>query len=338
MDRRSRLDYRAASDPSPPQPPNAMPEHPMENEPADALAGLRRLTPEDLAIYRQGLDQTRRICWQQFFPFLYFHYGTSKSEDLLIEEREGSVCLFKLDRRDEKPQLSLYFLPMPMNAKVLRECLERVRTFNGNHRATLYWVDEEDIGLLAGLWDTLRFYPMHREYLYDPKIYRHLAGKKTRDLRHNLSRVAARNDVSVRPFAPGDAEVCLALMDEWAGQQRDKYGRIAYQRYTKNCLRHNTLFPAPDLIGKVVLVDGQVKAFGFAGEIRAGLANLFITYSDLAVSGLNRYLIYQFMLDLEACDLVNSAMADTPGLVAAKESLCPVAMHGVYRVHVGDRR
>lgn len=337
MDSRTRLDYRAASDP-PSHRPTTMSELPMENDPADALAGLRRLAPEDLQIYKRGIDRTGRICWQQFFPFLYFHYGTSGSEDLLIEEREGSVCLFKLDRRSEKPQLHLYFLPMPMNAGVLRECLERVRSFNGNHRATIYWVDEEDIGLLAGLWDTLRLYPMNREYLYDPKIYRHLSGKKTRDLRHNLSRIAARNDVTTRPFEPGDGEVCLALMEEWAGQQRDKYGRIAYQRYTKNCLRHSTLFPPPDLTGKVVLVDGRVKAFGFAGEIRTGLANLFITYSDLAISGLNRYLIYQFMLDLEACDLVNSAMADTPGLMAAKESLCPVAMHGVYRAHVGDRR
>lgn len=310
----------------------------MDYELTGTLEGLRRVALEDIQTYKRGLDQTTRICWQQFFPFLYFYYCMNGTEDLLIEEIDGSVCVFRLDHKSEKPSLSLYFLPMPMNENVLRHCLERVRTFNNGNRVTIYWVDAEDIGLLGGLWEQLRVYPMNKEYIYDPKIYRALSGKKTRDLRHNLNRIAAREDVEVRPFENGDIAACLALMDEWADQQRAKYEHISYRRYTKNCVRHSSLFGKPDLFGKVVLVGGNIRSFGFAGEIRRGLANLFITYSDLAINGLNRFLIYHFMLDLESCDLVNSAMADTPGLIAAKDSLCPVAMHGVYRVHVGESR
>lgn len=309
-----------------------------EPEQTGALSGLRRISRDDLVNYRQALDQTSRICWQQYFPFLYFYYGMSETQDLLIGEIDGSICTFRLDRRGEKPQLCVYFLPMPMNDAVLRRCLERVREFNGSERVMIYWVDAEDIGLLSGLWQPLRVFPIAQEYLYDPKIYRALSGKKMRELRHNLNRIASRNDVEVRPYAPGDVAACEALLDEWTLQQRGKYDHISYRRYTTNCLRHTDLFAPPDLFGKVVLIGGKLRSFGFAGEIRRGLANLFITYSDARINGLNRFLIRQFMLDLEACDLVNSAMADTPGLVAAKESLCPVAKHGMYRVHVGENK
>lgn len=308
----------------------------MAAELTGALAGLRPFTLADLPAYKRALDTGGRICWQQYFPFLYFYYAMNGAEDLLLEEVDGSLCVYRLKHRGQTPSLCLYFLPLPMNGGVLRHCLERVRAFNGGGRAMIYWVDAEDVGCLAGLWDSLRIFPMNQEYLYDPKLYRDLSGRRTKELRHNLNRIAARGDVTVRPFANDDAEDCIALMDEWAEQQRQKYEAIAYRRYTKNCVRHAGLFAAPDLIGKVVLIDGRIRAFGFAGEIRRDLANLFVTYSDLVINGLNRFLIYQLLRDLDGCDIVNSAMADTPGLAAAKASLCPVAMHGMFRVHVGE--
>jgi len=305
----------------------------MNLELTGALSGLRRLELNDLQIYKSAINQTNRICWQQYFPFLYFFYVVNGSEDLLISEVDGSVCIYNLKFEGKQLKLRLCFLPMPMNERVLKECLERVREYNNNKRAVICWVDEEDIRMLGNLNASVRAIPLNREYIYNPEIYRSLSGKNTRELRRNLDKVRARDDVEVRMFATGDAEGCLALMDEWAAIQQDKYERIAYQRYTRNCVRDNAVFDNKDLFGKIVLIDGKISAFGFAGEIRAGLANLFITYSDHNIKGLNKFLIYQMMLDMEGYDLVNSAMADTPGLKYAKASLFPVSMHGMYRIH-----
>ena len=145
----------------------------------------------------------------------------------------------------------------------------------------------------------------------------------------------ARGDVEVRAFDEGDIDDCLVLMDEWAVIQGDKYdGQVSPRDYAKRCVRSSTLFDKKDLFGLVVLVDGKIRSIGFSGEIRPGLANLFIVYSDHTIKGLNNFMYYHMMLKLEGYDLANSAYATTPGLKFAKESLCPVSKHGMYRVHV----
>ena len=308
----------------------------MNKELTSALSGLRQLGMGDLQAYKEAIARVNRICWQQYFPFLYFRYVMSRREDLLITEVNGSVCIFyKQNQLNKEPKLYLFFLPIPMNEQALNFCLERVRSFNNSKRAVIWWVDEEDIGKLEYMGSDFRAIPLEREYIYDPQIYRSLSGGEKHQLRKSLNRIKARNDVEVRAFEEGDIKDCIALMDEWAVIQEDKYdGKVSPRDYAKTCVRSSTFFDKKDLFGQVVLVEGIIRSVGFAGEIRTGLANLFITYSDHNINGLNKFLIYHLMLELEGYDLVNSAYATTPGLKYAKESLCPVSTHGMYRVHV----
>jgi hypothetical protein len=303
----------------------------MEKERTDVLHGLRPLQLSDLQRYKDALNQVKRMCWQQYFPYLYFRY-----EDLLISESEGSICLFyKLNRPDKTTKLYLYFLPMPANTVTLEQCLERVRNFNNNKRAEIYWVDEEDIALLKSLKDNVRAVPLASEYIYDPKTYRSLSGRKKHEIRHDIKRIMARGDVQVREFREKDIKDCIVLMDEWAVIQQDKYdGKVSPRGFAKRCVRHSTLFEKKDLFGQVVLLNGKICAVAFAGEIRKGLANFFIGYADHRINGLGRFQKYHLMLKLDEYDLVNSAYATTPGLQFAKESFCPIAKHGLYRVHV----
>jgi hypothetical protein len=303
----------------------------MKQELTGALSGLRRLELVDLQLYKDALNQVNRICWHQYFPYLYFRY-----EDLLITEVDGSVCVFyMLNQPNREPILYLYFLPMPMNEHALNLCLERVRAYNNSKKAVIYRVDEKDIGKLENLEADVRTIPLEKDYIYDPKIYRSLAGGEKYVLRRNLKKIMARDDVEVRAFEEGDIKDCLALMNEWAVTQEDKYdGHVAPRGFAKRCVRHSTLFDKKDLFGQVVLVGGKIRSVGFAGEIRTGLANLFITYSDHNISGLSRFQVYHLLLELEGYDLANYAYATTPGLIYAKESLCPVSKHAMYRVHV----
>lgn len=303
----------------------------MKQELTGALSGLRKLDLSDIKLYKDALNQAKRICWQQYFPFLHFRHN-----DLLISDENGSICIFfMLTRQDRAPKLYLYFLPMPMNEHALKLCLERVRDFNNNKRAEIYWVDEEDIGMLQYLEPNSRAIPLASEYIYDPKTYLSLSGRRKHEIRQDIKRIMDRGDVEVRPFEEGDINDCLTLMNEWAVIQQDKYdGRVLPRGYARRCVRFSTLFDKKDLFGQVILVEGKIRAVGFAGEIRTGLANLFITYSDHNINGLNRFLNYHLLLKLDSYDLVNSAYATTPGLQYAKESLCPVFKHGMYRVHM----
>jgi hypothetical protein len=303
----------------------------MIQEMTGVLNGLRSLELTDLQLYKDALNQVQRICWHQYFPYLYFRY-----EDLLICEEDGSVCLFyRLNRLNKDPKLFLYFLPMPMNEKVLKRCLDRVRAYNNTKKAEICRVDEQELAILESLGADIQAMPLESEYVYAPKNYRSLAGAKHHKLRQDINRIMARDNVEVRDFVEGDRKSCIALMDEWAVIQQDKYdGPVAPRGFARRCVRHSTLFNKIDLFGLVVVIDGNIRSVGFAGEIRRGLANLFITYSDHNYFGLNRFLFYQFMLKLDEYDLVNYAGAATKGLQFAKESLRPVMQHGMYRVQV----
>jgi hypothetical protein len=238
---------------------------------------------------------------------------------------------------NEGPRLYLFFLPMPLNEQALELGLERVREFNKSKKAMIYWVDEEDLDKIENLKDEVRIKPLEREYVYDPRIYRFLSGGEKHQIRESLNRITARGDVEVRDFEEGDIEDCLALMDEWAVGQQGKYdGKVSPRGYAKRCVRLSACFGKKDLFGKVVLVGGKIRSVGFAGEIRTGLANIFVAYSDHHIKGLSRFQLYHLFLELEDYELANSAYATTPGLKYAKESLCPVHKHGMYRVYVTD--
>lgn len=294
------------------------------------LSGLRSLSLGDLATYKAAINQSQRICWQHYFPFLFLFSRKDHSEFLIAEEG-GSVCIYWLSQAESGPRLHLFLLPMPMNVAVLKSCLDRCRAFNRSKRASVRLVDAADVGVASSL-EGASAAPVCSEYLYDPSFYRSLAGHKARNLAHNLNRVKKRDDVEVRYYASGDAPDCLALLDEWWGMQQGKYEDIHYQRYTRACLKMATQFDRTDLFGKVILVGGKIRSFGFAGEIREGMSNLFITYSDHNIKGLNYFLYYQLLQDLQGYGLANASRADTPGGAFAKEALCPVSMHEVYKI------
>ena len=303
----------------------------MNQEATGALSGLRPLQLSDLQLYKNALTQVDRICWHQYFPYLHFRY-----DDLLISEINGSICIFyKQPRTGRNPKLNLYFLPMPMQESVLKLCLERVREFNSSKRAEIYRVDEQDIEKLEYLKADIKTFSLEKEYVYNPKNYRSLSGAQFQKLRQDINRMKALDDVTVRDFEKGDKQDCLTLMEEWAVIQQGKYeGRVTPRGFARRCVRNSTLFDNKDLFGLVVLIDGKIRSVGFAGEIRPGLANLFITYSDHNYSGLNRFLFYHMILRLDDYALANYAGASTPGLEFAKESLRPVFKHNTYRVHV----
>ena len=308
----------------------------MDRQLNGALSGLRRLELGDLQTYKEALNQVNRICWQQYFPFLYFRYVLSRKDDMLISETDGPVSMYLLTKSiSGAPRLQLFFLPMPMDERALAMGLERVREFNKSKKAVVYWVDEEDLGRIGNLKAEVRVKPLEREYIYDPRIYRSLSGGEKRHIRKSINRMKSRDDVEVRDFNEEDIEDCLLLMDQWAVTQQGKYeGQVSPRGYARRCVRWSSRFDKKDLFGKVILIGGKIRSVGFAGEIRKGLANLFVAYSDHQFGELARFQVYQLLLELDGFALANSAYATTPGLKYAKESLCPVMKHGMFRVQV----
>jgi hypothetical protein len=297
-----------------------------------ALAGLRPLALDHLPAYKAALAGCQRTGWQHYFPFMYC-YSQRPGRQLLVEEAEGSLCVYMLLQKDDAQRLYLYFLPMPMSEAAWRHAVQRVRDFNGRRKAVVYWVDGEDIGRFeAG--DGQRIIPLAHEYLYSPAAFQAMSGGRSRNFRHNLAKIRARGDTHIRAYQAADAERCRQVMDDWTALQTGKYDHIRGHSYTRVCLQVAGGFDPRDLFGLVVLVDDEIRAFGFAGEMRPGLGNLFITKSDHRIKGINYFLSYHLVTAMDGCELVNASTANGPGVEYAKESMCPVAMHPMYRLHV----
>lgn len=317
--------YTAAT-PSPPLP--------AQTVDTSALAGLRPLQLSDLPLYRAAIDQTQRTTCQHFFA-LPFLLGQSAGQQFLVEEDAGSYCIYRLLGNGANKTLSVFLLPIPAQPAVIERCIQRVKAFNKTDRASLFRVDPEDAKLFKGRPNT-RIVTCPQEYIYAPETYLNLSGNKNGNLRRAIGHIARRADLEVLDYQTSDAPECKQVLDLWASMQREKYGSVLYGSYTRNCLDMYDQFPRRDLFGKVIRLDGKICAFGFAGEIRHNMGNLFIAYSDLRIDGLNRFLWVQLLRSMAHLELVNGGNAgDTPGLAFAKQSLRPVFLFQPNQVYAG---
>jgi hypothetical protein len=304
----------------------------MNQKFAGALSGLRELKLRDLQAYKNALGQTNRLCWQQYFPFMYC-FSQNPTRKILIGEEDGSICVYLLMKEDGRYKLFLYFLPMPMSISALRLAVQRAKDFNSSNNAVIFWVDAENLGIFDNI-PSNKIIPLDHEYLYSPCTFKSMEGSKFKNFRYNLSRIRARDDIEIRPYNIGDADACLRVISDWTDVQSSKYEYIRGHDYTSECLWIAPQFNPRDLFGLVVLVDGEIRSFGFGGEMRPGLGNIFITKSDHRIKGINYFLRHHLVLAMDECEWVNDSTANGAGVQYAKESCCPVSMHSMFRVHL----
>jgi len=303
----------------------------------DALSGLGAIKIEDLPKYKNLLELGMHKAWCYYFPFLFL-FSQSKNRTILVGEDSGSMCFYLLrENVGKQPKLSLYFPPLPMNTQVLKNCFQRIHDFKKSHNASILWIDEhhlDELKNVSGINTALR----EHEYIYSPDNFSDLSGGNFRKLRQNLSKVNQLENIEMRSYQSADMGECLELLKGWRGEQGDKYEGNADYSYVRYCLKMSELFNEKDLYGKVFLIDGKIRSFGFVGETHSGMGNLFIGKSDHSVQGLNYFMQYHLILSMQAYPLLNNASdMGYPGLRFAKEHLRPIAMHGVYKARQKGR-
>ena len=131
------------------------------------------------------------------------------------------------------------------------------------------------------------------------------------NLRYNLRQIETMGDVEVRPYVEADAAECLALLDEWWEMQKEKHESLHYRPLHPACLKPAAEFDSRDLFGKVILVDGKIRSFRLCRRNEGGFRQSVLGYSDHTIKGLNYYMVYQLMRELDGCVLANSGESST---------------------------
>jgi hypothetical protein len=295
-----------------------------------ALAGLGVLGASDLPRWKRALARGEASGFGCYFPYVLAHHRPGRST-VLVSEDAGSLCVFLRSDRGRDSQLDLFLNPIPMDVGVARRCLDRANEFNGNRTARILRIDGNHAELAAQV-PGLRIRERRRQYLYAPRAYADLSGKKYRTLRTHLDKVRRLPGLEIVPYADRFAAACRALLQDWAERHRIAFGDSGGGGISARALAQLEVLSAPDLVGEVVLLGGRLVAYSLGGEIRPGVGCLLDSKSDRDVPGLGYLQRYNFLAAHPAFDLVNDGSdARRAGLRQLKDSFRPVAMHLEYR-------
>ena len=299
-------------------------------EATGALAGLKVAHIDDLDRYKAAVERGRQTGWGYYFPYLLSVNRPDRSATLMSEE-EGSICVFRWRVEETGERLDLHLPPIPMNAPVLRRCLERANDFNRGFSARILRIDAADAPVLTGL-PYLRVRERRQQYLFAPSTYENLTGTNLRTIRRHVARVEQLPDVHVAPYSPSHAGECMELLSRWKKTHREMHGTAGGTGASRRAIELAGRLPARDLCGEVVFVDGRLAAFVFGGEIRPGLACAFDRKCDSEIRGLSYFQFRSFLLGLRDFERVNDGSdAKRTGLRQLKDSFRPVEMHAEFR-------
>lgn len=294
-----------------------------------ALEGLRLLEASDFPRYSRAVTEGQQIGWGYYFPYLLSRRRPGRTA-VLVGEEGSSICLFLWRRRETKQSLELVVAPTPLTPAALARSLERANDFNGDVSARVLRVDANDRALVASL-PALRLEERKAQYIYSPKDFGDIAGRRYRTLRRNVSLVERMAGVEVLPYSASHEAACLELLGRWGSVHRDEHGTAGGLGSTRRALGVAGV-PANHVRGEVVFVKGQLSAFALGGEIRPGVGCFFDAKSDPEIPGLSYFQRRSFLSKLEDFELVNDGSdVGRAGLRQLKTSLRPVSMHMEYR-------
>ena len=300
-----------------------------KNQQQTALEGLRPISAGDLERYKAAVTQGQQVGFAYYFPSLLAKHKPGVYE-ILIEDCNDSLCLYRRRSKEDKQQLDILFAPMPMKLSALQHCIDRVHTFNGNQRARILKIDEKDAERLDGI-PRVSIRKRRGQYLYDPDSFKELAGRRYRTVRRNINKVEALPDVRAEPYTHDHYDACRTLLKRWRDHHREKHGTQGGFGTSRRLLKLVNSMTSPDVIGEVIFVQDELVAFAFGGEIRPGVGAFLEAKSAPEITGLSYYQRYSFLKKQNLFEFINDG-SDTgrEGLRQLKESLRPVGIHTEY--------
>jgi hypothetical protein len=293
------------------------------------LAGLVRASTKRYAQYAKMVEAGQPTGSSYYYPGLIV-YQRKNRRAILLDQDEGSVCIYRWQIENDKPRLDLYLAPNPMNSAVLRRCIERANDFNTDHSARILRIDQKDSDAVSSAGFKLQ--KRRQQFLFSPSDYIDLSGAKLRTVRRNIATVNETSKIEIRHFQQGDEEACFDLLKAWVEAHREHQDSSGGSGYARRMIQLAGKLPEKVLVGHVALINGKLVGYSFGGSIHSGLACYYDTKCDPNIKGLTYFMRRNFLLEMSDYPLVNDGSdGGREGLNQIKQSFRPVAMHQEYR-------
>jgi Fe-S-cluster containining protein len=178
-----------------------------------------------------------------------------------------------------------------------------------------------------------RVVPKDSDYLYRSRDLATLAGDRYKSQRAACNRFERDSRYRCEPYQDAHREASLALFEEWAAQKETE-GLDAGARHMvkdsasahREALTHHR---ALGLAGRVVWVDGAIRAYTFGYERSPSVFCILLEVADRRIPGLAQFLFRESCREVagRGFEFINT-MDDSglPGLAQSKRAYRPVRM------------
>jgi Fe-S-cluster containining protein len=310
---------------------------------------LHPFTGADLPRFAEALKSVKtplahfalapHLIWRHLFTYFW-------------AEIEGHLCLFAeyadgmfmplpplpaaagagREARGERPESSPLPLAPCLSPAVLAACFAIMRERNhGSAVSRIENVPEESGAGLEALGYRLK--PKDPDYLYRAADLVGLAGDPYRSQRAACNRFEREHRHSFEPYRDDDREACLALFADWSAQKQaaglEDVGRHmlgdAEAAHREALTAHREL----ELAGRVVRVDGRLRAYTFGYRRSRSVFCVLLEVADRTIPGLAPFIFREFCREAAAggSEFVNTMDdAGLPGLAHAKRTYRPLRL------------
>ncbi len=260
--------------------------------------------------------------WKDFFQF---HF----------EIIDGQLCIFA----ENDSGIFLYLPPLgrEFNPETVRDCFALMGRRNSGQGVTrIENVDWRQISFFSG--DSLCYLKGY-EFLYYKKDIIQLKGKSYKSKRSDYNHFIKTHKYLFAPFCETMKDECLNLYDQWQEDRARKHPDDIYRHMLSENRQVHALGMQNarllDLVGRVVIVDGEIKAYTFGYWVQDAVFCVLFEVADCTCKGLPVFVFHELCADEELgrARFINT-MDDfaMPQLERTKESFRPIMKLPSYTV------
>jgi hypothetical protein len=178
----------------------------------------------------------------------------------------------------------------------------------------------------------------HFDYVYRSEDLIRLAGRKYHAKRNHINKFRRSHAFTYVPFANEYLKACLELTDSWCEWRRceEDLNLVGEWEAVRQALTH---FEALEIVGGVILIEDQVKAFALGELLNDEMATVHIEKADPQIPGLYAVINQQFCENnWSDVPFVNREQdLGEPGLRKAKLSYNPDHLKEKFQVRLKRR-
>ena len=283
----------------------------------------------DIPLLKEIFNEAGRDSWAYFAPFLAC-YSLPPKRPLYLTKNNGVFCLFQYSGRVNAERIDLVIPPSKLTIEVKRYLL-KIKDFMHQTEMRILWIDSSDVCTITDLFGrNIKIQKREDEYIYDPKVVFELPGKRYKDVRKRINKMAKNNPVFFE-LEKDDVSAALDVLDKWRSVQGKRNKFLFDWGYTRAALNAVGLFDTDDVKSWGLEVDRQLVGFSMAGPINQKTACFFVAKTLVGLKGVSEYLRWKTFETLQGYDFVNDASdLGIEGLKQYKRKFRPDKMRTVY--------